>query len=924
MKISSWFSSLVIIFLILFISIGYSAFTTNLGVEDIAAHLRVSADIRITSISTLRVENDAMTQYEDYGVNTIMSEIVLPNEDSSVTYNVDVTNFGGEKMVIAAVNNLPDNLEYSIDNYELNHIICDDSGECGLGITKTLIFKIKYKSSGYKEEKTKYNIKLDFDFSECSYKIVFNRISLPDEFQELDYIESTGTQRINTEYIPKTNTKMELTLSFSGDFKTSGSGVTHFVESYDSGDIFQFNFGDLAHQNNTIFAWFDKSLDNGGVINSFERTDKIRTNKNTITYEDGKVTYGDLEAQAAKKTKNHSTPVYLFGNASKAFDRYNMKVYGLKFYEAGSLKREYVPCYRKSDGVAGLYDIISGKFYTNAGTGSFKKGSLVERKAIDIQQFKYGEVGYLKKTYLHKNDFINSWNTEMDGSGIKYREGQEIFNLSDVNGQEINLYAQWELPFSGAGSSDEPYLLGSIEDWVYLSNLVNNHGLTFANSYFKMTRDLDFNGVDSYIDASRIDFGDVNGDGKVSALKEELTTGLGFSPIGYVSAFAGYFDGGEKTLDNLYIYNSNTSSDSKKLTGVLSDSYIALFSKVSNGWIKNFTVSGNTSSVIENNMGGVVGLLDNGVVDNVVNKVNVVYRATNSTRNYNIGGIVSVPHQTSKIMNSGNFGEISSLDNTASNRTYLGGVVATFYDNLIISNCHNSGKISNGWRSGGIIASVALPDSVLVIDRCFNTGNITGLTKADAGHSHTGGIIGLLWNPSSATSAKVYMTNCYNTGAITNNFVRDASGLIGDIASYSKAYVFNSYNVGTITGNVSETNAAGIAVVGSSYNTKFVTNNVFNYGNVSGKKYSHGIGAIYNTDYQVTNTYYKNNVSASNVSIGTAMAAADFNKQDFVNKLNTNVNNINLDSYNIPLDNLYKSTLCKWKLGPNGYPILDF
>lgn len=34
-----------------------------------------------------------------------------------------------------------------------------------------------------------------------------------------------------------------------------------------------------------------------------------------------------------------------------------------------------IPCYRKADGVIGMYDLVSGTFYTNEGTGSFTKGA---------------------------------------------------------------------------------------------------------------------------------------------------------------------------------------------------------------------------------------------------------------------------------------------------------------------------------------------------------------------------------------------------------------------------------------------------------------------------------------------------------------------------------------------------------------------
>ena len=57
---------------------------------------------------------------------SILSEITLPNSNSAVTYNVDITNFGGVEMVMSKIKGLPDNLEYSIGNYEINSVICNE------------------------------------------------------------------------------------------------------------------------------------------------------------------------------------------------------------------------------------------------------------------------------------------------------------------------------------------------------------------------------------------------------------------------------------------------------------------------------------------------------------------------------------------------------------------------------------------------------------------------------------------------------------------------------------------------------------------------------------------------------------------------------------------------------------------------------
>ena len=55
-------------------------------------------------------------------------------------------------------------------------------------------------------------------------------------------------------------------------------------------------------------------------------------------------------------------------------------------YDGDNLIREYIPCYRKSDGKIGMYDMASGQFFTNAGTGEFLKGEDVKKV---VKYFRY-------------------------------------------------------------------------------------------------------------------------------------------------------------------------------------------------------------------------------------------------------------------------------------------------------------------------------------------------------------------------------------------------------------------------------------------------------------------------------------------------------------------------------------------------------
>ncbi len=59
------------------------------------------------------------------------------------------------------------------------------------------------------------------------------------------------------------------------------------------------------------------------------------------------------------------------------------------------------------------------------------------------------DINYGDHTNLRSNEFVrvgyvfNGWNTEPDGSGETYSDGQEVYNVFDESGHAINLWAQW-------------------------------------------------------------------------------------------------------------------------------------------------------------------------------------------------------------------------------------------------------------------------------------------------------------------------------------------------------------------------------------------------------------------------------------------------------------------------------------------------
>lgn len=78
-----------------------------------------------------------------------------------------------------------------------------------------------------------------------------------------------------------------------------------------------------------------------------------------------------------------TAPVSIFGYNSASSgaisSKREYKLYSARCSKNHNVVRDYVPCYRKSDGVVGLYEKITGQFLTNSSTvGSFAKGSDID------------------------------------------------------------------------------------------------------------------------------------------------------------------------------------------------------------------------------------------------------------------------------------------------------------------------------------------------------------------------------------------------------------------------------------------------------------------------------------------------------------------------------------------------------------------
>ncbi len=211
------------------------------------------------------------------------------------------------------------------------------------------------------------------------------------DYNVVEYIESTGTQYIDTGLIMEKSTTMRMEISAQLTSNGNWAGVNGYMQHQaslggGSKGLFVVDYNGNTHIENVYF-------------------------NNTLKY-----TQDWTSAYSGAKNK---VAVIGMGNAENTWwtnisaNRYAQvgKWYYIKVYRSGTLVRDYVPCVRNSDGVAGLYDKVENKFYTNSGTGSFGSGAATGDAVEEYQRVEYIEnsgTQYINTGYYWTSDNVRA------------------------------------------------------------------------------------------------------------------------------------------------------------------------------------------------------------------------------------------------------------------------------------------------------------------------------------------------------------------------------------------------------------------------------------------------------------------------------------------------------------------------------------
>lgn len=207
-------------------------------------------------------------------------------------------------------------------------------------------------------------------------------IELPSNYMELEYIQATGTQYINSGYIHTANTKIRTKLYVTQDSVHNYQFI--FGSRKSSYTYNNLNFATRWNGSNT-FCYGRTGNEQTGGSAMYNQIINVEAYQSTCSWTNES---GVRSSITSSGTVNAGMgPIGIFcmnqssssGGWSPESNTYsgNVKLYEFKIYETDTLFREYIPVKRISDNVIGLYELNTNTFLTNVGSGTFLGGPVI-------------------------------------------------------------------------------------------------------------------------------------------------------------------------------------------------------------------------------------------------------------------------------------------------------------------------------------------------------------------------------------------------------------------------------------------------------------------------------------------------------------------------------------------------------------------
>ena len=187
-------------------------------------------------------------------------------------------------------------------------------------------------------------------------------------YTTLPYIEATGTQHIDTAYIPNSTTEVEIGVSGITANSFSSSTGTWFLGARAGylNNAYGFYYNPTLQQ---FYYAFRNIMPTAKYTTLYNAYKVIKTNA-TGLYVDGAKVIG---ITSSAFTAPVSLALCGLNNNGSVISHTSFKIHYCKIWDSGNLVRDYIPVIDK-EGTVCMLDKVSGEFFYNQCTGEFIAG----------------------------------------------------------------------------------------------------------------------------------------------------------------------------------------------------------------------------------------------------------------------------------------------------------------------------------------------------------------------------------------------------------------------------------------------------------------------------------------------------------------------------------------------------------------------
>lgn len=205
----------------------------------------------------------------------------------------------------------------------------------------------------------------------------------PLAYQKVEYIQSTATSPWATssswQYIDSLVTiNKDIKIEIDIQFTSTATQSRLFGCGYDSGSSW-ITFDAYINGSTQWARWTANWTWNRQTTNI-----SANTNRNKFVLDNSRyIIYNAVWTEvynatnSATITNSDTWTIPLLARLNKTQNKIcqhsSAKLYSCKIWDNGTLVRDFIPCYRKSDSVIWLYDKVNNQFYTNSWTWTFTK-----------------------------------------------------------------------------------------------------------------------------------------------------------------------------------------------------------------------------------------------------------------------------------------------------------------------------------------------------------------------------------------------------------------------------------------------------------------------------------------------------------------------------------------------------------------------